>query len=174
MKKGKLFLREPLASFCRAVFKVQHFQYKPKLRPRVIFLPAIDLLPAPLPLSARRQFDVKIDQDPRERVVSVAYDTLVTLSKHRVQAATDASNAAWFGIHDIPKLAFDYEEILEVALERLRGKVRYQPIGFELLPQKFTLTQLQTLYEIVLGRELDKLNQRKYRRRVKEGFDCQL
>lgn len=147
-----------------------------------------------------------IDRDPRERVVSVAYYALVKLLEHRVQAATDASDAAWFGIHDTPRLAFDHEQMLEVAVERLRGKVRYQPIGFELLPQKFTLTQLQTLYEIVLERELDKRNfrkrilamdileeldeveqdvshraarlyrfdQRKYRRRVKDGFDFQL
>jgi 8-oxo-dGTP diphosphatase len=147
-----------------------------------------------------------IDRDPRERVVSVAYYALVKLTEHQVQAATDATDAAWFGIHDIPKLAFDHESILDVAVERLRGKVRYQPIGFELLPQKFTLTQLQTLHEIVLERELDKRNfrkrllamdilreldeveqdvshraarlyqfdQRKYRKRVKEGFDFQL
>ena len=71
---------------------------------------------------------------------------------HRVQAATDASDAAWFGVHDLPSLAFDHARILAMALERLRGKVRYQPIGFELLPPKFTLSQLQRLYEIVLER----------------------
>ncbi|MCH2110766.1 MAG: NUDIX hydrolase [Polyangiaceae bacterium] len=102
-----------------------------------------------------------IDRDPRERVVSVAYYALVKLSNHRVHAATDARDAAWFGVHDTPSLAFDHAKIFSLALERLRNKLRYQPIGFELLPKKFTLSQLQHLYEIVLERPLDKRNFRK-------------
>jgi 8-oxo-dGTP diphosphatase len=102
-----------------------------------------------------------VDRDPRERVVSVAYYALVSLSDHKVHAATDARDAAWFGVHDVPSLAFDHADILQIALERLRGKLRYQPIGFELLPKKFTLSQLQHLYELVLERELDKRNFRK-------------
>lgn len=102
-----------------------------------------------------------IDRDPRGRVVSVAYYALVKLSDHRVQAATDARDARWFPVWDTPTLAFDHERVLSVALERLRGKVRYQPIGFELLPAKFTLTQLQRVYEVILERELDKRNFRK-------------
>jgi 8-oxo-dGTP diphosphatase len=102
-----------------------------------------------------------VERDPRERVVSVAYYTLVKLSDHRVRAATDAADAAWFGVTELPSLAFDHEQIVETALERLKAKVRYQPIGFELLPSKFTLSQLQRLYEIVLERELDKRNFRK-------------
>lgn len=101
------------------------------------------------------------ERDPRERVVTVAYYGLVRLSSHKVKAATDARQALWFAIDDLPKLAFDHDHILEVAHQRLRGKVRYQPIGFELLPQKFTLRQLQHLYEVVLDRELDKRNFRK-------------
>jgi len=102
-----------------------------------------------------------VERDPRERVVTVAYYTLVRLSDHKVRAATDASDAAWFGVTDLPSLAFDHERIVQTALERLKAKVRYQPIGFELLPAKFTLSQLQKLYEIVLERELDKRNFRK-------------
>jgi 8-oxo-dGTP diphosphatase len=102
-----------------------------------------------------------IDRDPRERVVTVAYYALVKLSDHAVQAATDARNVAWFALDEMPSLAFDHERIVELAHERLRGKVRYQPIGFELLPDKFTLRQLQHLYEVVLDRELDKRNFRK-------------
>jgi 8-oxo-dGTP diphosphatase len=102
-----------------------------------------------------------VDRDPRERVVSVAHYALVNLRDYSVHAATDASAAAWFGVHDVPSLAFDHAEILLLALERLRGKLRYQPIGFELLPKKFTLPQLQRLYELVLERELDKRNFRK-------------
>ncbi|MDD9970706.1 MAG: NUDIX domain-containing protein [Myxococcales bacterium] len=102
-----------------------------------------------------------VDRDPRERVVSVAYYALVKLSDHKVQAATDARDAGWFGVHDVPSLAFDHADILQKALERLRGKLRYQPIGFELLPKKFTLSQLQHLYQLVLERTLDKRNFRK-------------
>ena len=102
-----------------------------------------------------------LGRDPRERVVTVAYYALVRLSSHKVKAATDARQALWFAIDDLPKLAFDHDKILTMAHERLRGKVRYQPIGFELLPQKFTLRQLQHLYEVVLDRELDKRNFRK-------------
>ena len=102
-----------------------------------------------------------LERDPRERVITVAWYALVRLSDHRVKAATDARDAAWFGMHDLPQLAFDHDRILDTAHQRLQNKVRYQPIGFELLPQKFTLTQLQKLYEIVLDRPLDKRNFRK-------------
>lgn len=102
-----------------------------------------------------------VDRDPRERVISVAYYALVNLIDHRVQAATDARNVAWFSVDDVPSLAFDHADIFQMALARLRGKLAYQPIGFELLPQKFTLSQLQHLYEVVLERELDKRNFRK-------------
>ncbi|PRP93121.1 Bifunctional NMN adenylyltransferase/Nudix hydrolase [Enhygromyxa salina] len=102
-----------------------------------------------------------IDRDPRERVVTVAYYALVKLSDHKVRAATDASDAAWFAVSDLPDLAFDHAQIVDMALNRLRAKVRYQPIGFELLAKKFTLTQLQRMYEVILERTLDKRNFRK-------------
>src|SRR6516162_3831322 len=102
-----------------------------------------------------------VDRDPRERVVSVAYYALVKLSEHEARAATDAANARWFPVSKVPKLAFDHADILATAVERLKGKVRYQPIGFELLPPKFTLSQLQHLYEAVLETDLDKRNFRK-------------
>src|SRR5689334_1528815 len=102
-----------------------------------------------------------VGRDPRERVVSVAYYALVKLSDHRAKAATDAAHAEWFPISKTPKLAFDHADILATALARLKGKVRYQPIGFELLPPKFTLSQLQHLYEAILETGLDKRNFRK-------------
>jgi 8-oxo-dGTP diphosphatase len=102
-----------------------------------------------------------LNRDPRERVVTVAYYALAKLGDHRIRAATDAMGVGWFGLDDLPKLAFDHEEIVTRAHERLRGKVRYAPIGFELLPQRFSLTQLQRLYEIILGTDLDKRNFRK-------------
>jgi 8-oxo-dGTP diphosphatase len=101
------------------------------------------------------------DRDPRERVVSVAYYALVSLADHKPQAATDARQAAWFSVEAVPDLAFDHPHILATALARLRGKVRYEPIGFELLPARFTLSQLQHLYEVVLQEPLDKRNFRK-------------
>lgn len=102
-----------------------------------------------------------LDRDPRERVVTVAYYALVNLSDHKAKASTDASEAAWYSLSKLPKLAFDHAEIVRVARQRLQGKVRYVPIGFELLPRQFTLTQLQRMYEKILGRELDKRNFRK-------------
>lgn len=103
----------------------------------------------------------EVDRDPRDRVISVAYYALVNLRDHTVKAATDARSAAWFSVDDIPKLAFDHNRILDMALRRLRGKVRYEPIGFELLPEKFTLTQLQRMYEKILEQDIDKRNFRK-------------
>ena len=102
-----------------------------------------------------------VKRDPRERVVTVAYYALVKLAGHATKAATDAADARWFPISKVPKLAFDHADILATALARLKGKVRYQPIGFELLPPKFTLSQLQHLYEAVLETEFDKRNFRK-------------
>lgn len=102
-----------------------------------------------------------LKRDPRERIISVAWYALVNLRDHKVQAATDAGEAAWFSLDDLPTLAFDHAEILEVAQQRLRGKVRYVPIGFELLPRLFTLTQMQRMYEKILDRALDKRNFRK-------------
>ena len=102
-----------------------------------------------------------LDRDPRERVVTVAYYSLVNIRDHRVHSATDARNAAWFSVLDTPTLVFDHKKLLRMALQRLKGKVRYQPIGFELLPAKFTLSQLQHLYETILERELDKRNFRR-------------
>lgn len=100
-------------------------------------------------------------RDPRGWVVSVAYYALVAPEQHHLLATTDARRAEWFPVNKLPRLAFDHEEILRVALQRLRGKLTYAPIGFELLPEKFSIRQLQTLYEIVLGRELDNRNFRK-------------
>jgi 8-oxo-dGTP diphosphatase len=102
-----------------------------------------------------------VDRDPRERVVSVAHYALVKLSGHTARAATDAAQAHWFPLSGLPKLAFDHADIVETSRTRLQGKVRYEPIGFELLPPKFTLSQLQHLYEAILGAELDKRNFRK-------------
>ena len=100
-------------------------------------------------------------RDPRGRVITVAHYALVKLGHHRAKAASDARNAEWFPVTELPPLAFDHRSIMDMAIERLRGKVRYQPLGFELLPRKFTLPQLQRMYETILDRRLDKRNFRK-------------
>ncbi|MGH1436740.1 MAG: NUDIX hydrolase [Lewinella sp.] len=105
-----------------------------------------------------------LDRDPRGRVISVAYFALVNLSEHTLRADTDAGDAAWFSINELPELAFDHSTILRTALDRLRAKLRYQPLGFELLPEHFTLSQLQQLYETVLG--VPSLNKRNFRTRI--------
>ncbi len=104
-------------------------------------------------------------RDPRGRVVSVAYYALVNLAEHPVAPASDARTAKWYEVDQLPLLAFDHAHILGVAVNRLRAKVRYQPIGFELLPEHFTLTQLQNLYETILGVK-EPLNKRNFRTRI--------
>jgi 8-oxo-dGTP diphosphatase len=100
-------------------------------------------------------------RDPRERVITVAFWAIVNLFEHSVKADTDARNAAWFAVDELPALAFDHGDILDAALARLRDKLRREPLAFEFLPRKFTLTQLQQFYEAVLGDALDKRNFRK-------------
>ena len=104
-----------------------------------------------------------VERDPREHVVTVAYYALINLREQTIKATADARDAAWFSVSTIPKLAFDHQKIFQVALNRLKAKVRYEPIGFELLPKKFTLSQLQKLYENILGQPLDKRN---FRRKI--------
>ena len=104
-------------------------------------------------------------RDPRGRVITVAYFALVS-DDVTVRAGDDAAEAAWHSVHDLPDLAFDHDEILSYALQRLRYKLEYTAVGFELLPNEFTLTELQTAYEIVLGEKLDKRN---FRRRILEA-----
>lgn len=108
----------------------------------------------------------KPDRDPRGRVISVAYFALVNLQDHPPTAASDADQAEWFALDELPELAFDHAEILAMAQDRLFNKVRYQPIGFELLPEEFTLAELQSLYETILG--VEELNKRNFRTRIKD------
>jgi 8-oxo-dGTP diphosphatase len=101
------------------------------------------------------------DRDPRGRVISVAYYALVAADRAPLSAGSDASDARWWPVAKHPPLAFDHRRILEYALERLRNKLEYTTVGFQLLPPKFTLTQLQLVYEAILGRALDKRNFRR-------------
>jgi 8-oxo-dGTP diphosphatase len=103
----------------------------------------------------------EVGRDPRGRVISVAYFGLVRPADVALRADTDAAGASWHPLEQAPPLAFDHDRILRVAIDRLRSKVRWQPVGLELLPEAFTLSQLQGVYEAILGRALDKRNFRK-------------
>jgi len=99
-----------------------------------------------------------INRDPRGRMLSIAYYALVRTSDYKLIAGDDAKKAQWFSLNDFPKLAFDHEHILETAHLRLKNKIRYQPIGFELLDEKFTMPELQKLYEAILETTFDRRN----------------
>lgn len=103
----------------------------------------------------------KPERDPRNRVISVAYYGLVRPSDYQIFAQTDAEDAAWFNIKSLPKLAFDHKHIVEVAIKRLRGKIAYEPVGFELLDRKFPFSDLEKLYQSLLDRDLDRRNFKK-------------
>ena len=92
------------------------------------------------------------NRDPRGRVVTIAYFALIAADKPIcTEGGTDTTQACWFSINELPGLAFDHAEILTYALRRLRYKLEYSAVGFELLPEKFTLTEIQSTYEIILG-----------------------
>ncbi len=103
------------------------------------------------------------DRDPRGRVVTVAYYALVPTDKSPLLAGTDAAAAGWYPVLALPSLAFDHGKIVEYAVDRLRNKLEYTNLGFQLLPTKFTLSALQALHEAILGKPLDKRN---FRRKV--------
>ena len=98
-------------------------------------------------------------RDPRQRIISIAYFALVKSAKfQQLKASTDAEHAQWFGIKQLPELAFDHLDILNVAIERIRAKIRYQPIGFELLDKVFPFADLEHLYMTLLDRDIDRRN----------------
>ncbi len=97
-----------------------------------------------------------VDRDPRERVITIAYLALVR--KGDVQGGDDAADARWFPVTAVPPLAFDHDRILRIALERLKEQIHFRPVGFELLPDVFTMSQLQALYEAILGVRFDRRN----------------
>ena len=102
-----------------------------------------------------------VREEPEARVITIAYFSLVNIHEYAPQASSFAKSAAWIPLNEIDELAFDHSDILQTALKKLKNKIRIQPVGFNLLPKKFTLSQLQKLYEAILGRELDKRNFRR-------------
>ena len=97
-----------------------------------------------------------VDRDPRERVITIAYYALVKPS--RVIGGDDADEAAWFPVDKLPNLAFDHKKIFDAAMERLRRDIHFEPIGFDLLDETFTIPDLQHLYEAILGVKFDRRN----------------
>jgi 8-oxo-dGTP diphosphatase len=106
-------------------------------------------------------FGDDIHRDPRGRVISVAYFALVNSSKLILIADSDAEDARWFSINDLPPLAFDHQLILQTAYKRLKSKLTYQPIGFDLLPKEFLFSEFENLYCAILEKEIDRRNFRK-------------
>lgn len=105
-----------------------------------------------------------IRRDPRGRVITVVYYALIpTDSTYSPEGGSDAASARWFSVNHLPELAFDHTDIISYAVRRLRYKLEYSAVGFELLPEQFTLSELQKTYEIILGEKLDKRN---FRRRM--------
>ncbi len=105
----------------------------------------------------------KVDRHPLGRIITVAYYALVNIDTFNPKASSFARKIDWWAIDELPELAFDHNAILAKAIERLRWMANMQPIGLELLPEKFTLSQLRRLYEAILGIELDKRN---FRRKI--------
>ena len=97
-----------------------------------------------------------VNRDPRERVITVAHYALVRLSE--VKGGDDAASARWFSMNEVPSLAFDHDRILRMAVNRLKERICFEPIGFELLPEVFTMTELQNLYEAILEVTFDRRN----------------
>ena len=101
------------------------------------------------------------ERDPRTRVITVSYYSLVSASKLNPEAGSDAGDVQWHSMKELPPLAFDHSEIISAAIERLQTKLNYTNVSFQLLPEEFTLTELQRVYEIILDSKLDKRNFRK-------------
>ncbi|MEJ1242459.1 NUDIX domain-containing protein [Chryseolinea sp. T2] len=100
-------------------------------------------------------------RDPRNRVISISYFGLVRPRDFELVARTDAEDVAWFNISKLPPLAFDHKKIVETAISRLRGKITYEPVGFELLDKEFPFSDLENLYQTLLDQPIDRRNFKK-------------
>lgn len=109
---------------------------------------------------------------PAKRVVALAYYALVNEESYSLIPGFTASDAQWFNVHDVPELIYDHNQILDFGYKHLKHKVRHEPIGFNLLPAKFTLLQLQELYEAILETKLDKSNFRRKLGKMKLLINC--
>lgn len=105
-----------------------------------------------------------VDRHPMGRVITIGFMALINPSHFSLSSKEHASEAKWYAINDLPLLPFDHQKILDQSLEQLRNEVKFQPVGFELLPEKFTMRELQLLYEAIAGSALDRRN---FRRKIK-------
>ncbi len=114
-----------------------------------------------------KKFDVYSEpgRDPRGRVVTVAFIALISSDKIKLKSKDDAESADWFSVYELPKLGFDHNKVIKDSLKQLRLDIQMTNIAFQILPKKFTLSELQNTYELVLDIELDKRN---FRKRIKE------
>ena len=103
----------------------------------------------------------EINRDERARIITIAYIALINPKNYSLKADTDAKDAKWFDVKNIPSLAFDHKDIITIGLERLKAKINYQPIGFELLNSKFPFSDLENLYQTILDKKIDRRNFRK-------------
>ncbi|MBT1695681.1 NUDIX hydrolase [Fulvivirgaceae bacterium PWU4] len=101
------------------------------------------------------------ERDPRNHAISISYFGLVRPQDFQLAAHTDAEDVAWFNIKKLPKLAFDHKKIIDAAIKRLRGKITYEPVGFELLDKEFPFSDLEKLYQTLLDHEIDRRNFKK-------------
>jgi len=102
-----------------------------------------------------------INRDKRARIISVSYLALINPKNYAIKADSDAKDVQWYDINNIPKLAYDHNEIINIGFNRLKSKIAYQPIGFELLDKEFPFSDLENLYQSILGRKIDRRNFRK-------------
>ncbi len=113
-----------------------------------------------------REWLTRMRPHPERRVVTIGYYSLVAMAEYKPRPSSFASRAEWCPLSDLPRLAFDHNEIVKAGLLQLREDVARQSVIFELLPEKFTLGQLQRLHEIILDKDLDKRNFRKNVKRM--------
>jgi hypothetical protein len=102
-----------------------------------------------------------VDRYPGKRVITIAYYALINADNYSLHPGFTASDAQWINIHQVPRLPYDHNKILRYGYKHLKHKVRHEPLGFSLLPKKFTLHQIQKLYEAIMETELDKPNFRR-------------
>lgn len=105
----------------------------------------------------------EVERDPRGRVISVVYYALINPVKFEVVAGSMANDVKWFSVKKVPKLGFDHNDLFKKALQRLKSKILYWPVGFELLDEFFTMTELHELYECILDTTIDRRN---FRRKI--------
>jgi len=99
-----------------------------------------------------------VNRDPRGRVITIAFNALVRQSDYQIIGGDDAASAKWFSMNEVPSLAFDHDHILRDAFKRLKERIHFEPIGFHLLDEKFTMSELQTIYESILEVHFDRRN----------------